>query len=582
MATAAKKVVLPEKQVHPDDDEKMKVTYDSATKEARWHKAAQEANVFMAQKLPTLDDGSVVASNEAVAQLTDGKGVVRKVKLPDGKYDLEKLKAALKKAGEKGLDDAAIGALIQKVALSEVKEPTEGIWFDGSPSNAPIAGGTGNRLAVVDEDGKLVTSRTFKQGFPFRPAVGTVIKSDGTAGYINSKEAYLRALPALCKTPGAWNEALYLQMIPCEAVAYLADKADEMWKALQKEMELLPEAELYSITPVLCRYFSDGDKKTQISARWGQRSDGTTLSGWTPVGNSRPMLYDGPAWRVGLKIAGTVVNGGIIIAEHGSFVATIWCQREVSKDGGIELINGEILPHTLMSWCAGAGMDKFGGELAKKLISKKDTSAFSLAFAKLRAMGKRCVEKDCEPLLFYWSSPDPEDKSKDLFYASPVYAVAGVPKKARISNRDIIKSAGHPIWWRSGGSLVMMARLRTKDQAKVVAFSYNESTKEPGLLVEYDFSSSVYNSAVPMFFVPEGTEAVVTQLLHEIAVAGMPNGKPLMKAETDSVLPSFFDPKLEEITVLDVAGMKSKSVVEGEFIIPATEEEEAEEAEEHN
>lgn len=193
------------------------------------------------------------------------------------------------------------------------------------------------------------------------PIVGTpiIFTKDGYEfGSFTSKEEYLRWLPAL---RAGWHfHNQWCVDLPTESVAYLADQAEETLKNLNNQLRNLHGVSIYSISPRHLRYYSDGDMKSQRSGEYGLRS------AYFPSGGMRPLLYDAPAWVVGLRIGSRMVPGRVFVTPEGRFIGSDWCQREADKNGGIDLHTGQYTRHTLMSWCAGPGISKFGDDEIKK------------------------------------------------------------------------------------------------------------------------------------------------------------------------------------------------------------------------
>lgn len=189
------------------------------------------------------------------------------------------------------------------------------------------------------------------------PVVGTAIifREDGgyQFGSITSREEYLRWLPLI---QGAWsNHNGWCVDLPSTRVLDLVDQTSTMLDNLNNQLKNLHGVTIYMIAPRWLRYFSDGSMDTQRSGEYGLRL------GEGAGGGMRPLLYDAPAWVVGLRFGKIMIPGRVFVTPEGRFICSDWCQREVDKGGGIDLHTGQYTRHTLMSWCAGPGISRFGG-----------------------------------------------------------------------------------------------------------------------------------------------------------------------------------------------------------------------------
>lgn len=121
-----------------------------------------------------------------------------------------------------------------------------------------------------------------------------------------------------------------------------------MFRELADQLRLQPEVELLAIAARWLRYYSDGDMESQREGNFGVRL--------APANNygTRPLLYDGPAYAVTIRIHGALIPGRLYVNRQGEFMCSDWCQREIGKSGnGIDLFTGKSVRHTLSTWCAG-------------------------------------------------------------------------------------------------------------------------------------------------------------------------------------------------------------------------------------
>lgn len=189
------------------------------------------------------------------------------------------------------------------------------------------------------------------------PLSGTVVTFDGSGniGYDSMKSEaeyheYLRAVQGQHSMNNMWT-----MDIPCAAVAGMANHAEEMLGKLRDQIKTLPGVSIYSIHPRWLRYFSDGDMSSQKTSG----IDGTLRLAPGVGSGLRPLLYDGPAWVVGIFLGKKMIPGRVFVNSEGQFLCSDWCQREVDKRGGIDLITGKNTKHTLATWIAGPGLSRF-------------------------------------------------------------------------------------------------------------------------------------------------------------------------------------------------------------------------------
>lgn len=240
------------------------------------------------------------------------------------------------------------------------------------------------RLVVVEESASIIgkraeTAASTKNGLcrltlKERPIAGTVLLfTDAGApvhSIIESAAEYRELLPLL--NGGKTFGNLWCVDGFDERVAPLADQAPAMLLKLREQTALLGKAtEIYTVVPRWLRYFSDGTMESQQEGNFGLRL--------APMGDSgaRPMLYDGPAWCVGIRLGKDFLPGRVFVNTQGDFICSDWCQREVDKGGGIDLITGKNTKHSLLTWLAGPGMSRFG---AQDLIIADDHQVRRLNF----------------------------------------------------------------------------------------------------------------------------------------------------------------------------------------------------------
>jgi hypothetical protein len=148
----------------------------------------------------------------------------------------------------------------------------------------------------------------------------------------------------------------------------LYPEAPAVLKFLREQLALLNDWTVVTIAPVWLRYVSDGSMSSQQEGKYGVRS-----APFEPVNGCRPLLYDKPAWSVALKHEQEVFRTGVYVNADGDFICSYNCQREVTKDGGIDLYTGKALHHTLLTWVAGSANDLVKGKEAPKKLSNAAT-----------------------------------------------------------------------------------------------------------------------------------------------------------------------------------------------------------------
>lgn len=271
------------------------------------------------------------------------------VPLKAGLYDTKKLSAILSKEAIKpGMTGEALAELATAAIITSMLAlPQESESAIGSKSSFP---------AVVGKDVVTVVEMT--------PLAGTVLdlSKSGLDRYtsLSSLADYASALPFL---QSAWaNGNTWCVDIPTERVAPMADQTPEMLANLKDQVKHVGGVDVYMIRPVWLRYYSDGDMSSQ-------RTSGPTQLRNAPYARGaglRPLLYDAPAWCVGLMFGGKILQGRVFVTPEGKFIGSDWCQREADKSGGIDIHTGKYTNHTLMTWCAGPGISRFGGKAAEE------------------------------------------------------------------------------------------------------------------------------------------------------------------------------------------------------------------------
>ena len=191
--------------------------------------------------------------------------------------------------------------------------------------------------------------------------------------------------------------------------------------------------------------------QSQRSAAYGVRA------AERPNGGMDPLLYDGPAWLVGLRIGRRMVPGRIFVTPEGRFIASDWCQREVGKGGGIDLHTGEFTRHTLMSWCAGPGISKFGDDTIKAkhgVLRRPSRVAANSKMDPVVAEHRKELVKLLAPLRrkpeqWELASFDPEAKGVDslrLFFTdADTVSIENVPAMGAFQSEDAEDDEAHNI-----------------------------------------------------------------------------------------------------------------------------------------
>ena len=176
---------------------------------------------------------------------------------------------------------------------------------------------------------------------------GTKINITGNSYEATSPSAkeYKTILPALqaqYKHNSSWIRAVpHKDMIP------LMGKAEEIVAMCTEQLKLLPGVEVYAAVPCFLVYTSDGGS--------GSQSDYIRMVDHVPV------LYEDLAWQIGISLFGMALEGQCLVTDQGDFIASAWCMRETpDKAGGIDLFTGKNNKHTLLTWCAGPMLSRFG------------------------------------------------------------------------------------------------------------------------------------------------------------------------------------------------------------------------------
>lgn len=273
--------------------------------------------------------------------------IEEKVDVPPGLYDISLVHRLGAEMGKARLPASEISQRLFKEAR---------IRYGVSVSTESGMGRKGSLLLAPTPDGYLSAPGIET------PVVGTAVVFDDSGkpsfGSLTTKEEFLRWLPAI---QAAWkHHNTWCVDLPSEKVADLADHTEAMLERLENQLKNLHGVSIYMIQPRWLRYYSDGSMQTQRSGAYGRRNAAA------PYGGLRPLLYDGPAWVVGLRMGANLVPGRVFVTPEGKFIGSDWCQREVDKNGGIDLHTGEFTKHTLMTWCAGPGISRFGDHVIKQ------------------------------------------------------------------------------------------------------------------------------------------------------------------------------------------------------------------------
>lgn len=282
---------------------------------------------------------------EIVRKNATGEPTVTKINLKPRCYDKGDVSRILTKLAQEGASNEAIEEALADSAIKEFVVSAD----ENSTGNKTTFG-----VAPMPE-GTVQTTVPNLQ-----PINGTVLKLVGDAFEMfpltrAAYEEYLSMLRALPKHVNGFTLDF-----PCKEVAHLADKTSEMLAMLREQVSRLPGVEVYTAQPRWLRYYSDGDMRSQRSSgEQGIRSAPYPHAGGGE--HMRPLLYDGPAWVVGLKLGDKLLPGRCYVNGEGHFICSDWCQREVDKGGGIDLYTGQNVKHTLMTWVAGPALSRFGG-----------------------------------------------------------------------------------------------------------------------------------------------------------------------------------------------------------------------------
>lgn len=167
-----------------------------------------------------------------------------------------------------------------------------------------------------------------------------------------TSEQYLKLLPALY-TGMARFGFIYTYCVWDESIAPEWDRAPDTLKNFQEMLKLLPQVTCYGAIPCRLRY--TGFAKTSQGGVIRRIEEPYSTS-------DNSLLYDGPAWILLLAIDGEPVRGRIAVTEDGRFIVSDWCFRETPhQDERYEMFSGAFIKHTLLTWCAGPLLDRFGG-----------------------------------------------------------------------------------------------------------------------------------------------------------------------------------------------------------------------------
>lgn len=178
----------------------------------------------------------------------------------------------------------------------------------------------------------------------------------GKPGPAITSEQYLKMLPAL-RLGMARFGFIYTTCVWDESLAAEWDKAPAVLESFKDMLKLLPQVDCYAAIPCRLRYVG-----------FGRESQGGVLRKIEEPysGPDNTLLYDGPAWILLLTINGKPIPGRVAVTEEGRFIVSEWCFRETPKQNErYEMFSGAFVKHTLLTWCAGPLLDRFGGSLSE-------------------------------------------------------------------------------------------------------------------------------------------------------------------------------------------------------------------------
>lgn len=280
---------------------------------------------------------------EIVRRNVEGEPITTRINIPPYGFDRHVVEKILRaEATGETLDVEKIEQAIAESAL----QPLVAINGEDHTSQKMLF------LVAPTPDGLL------KLGVPQQqPLNGTLLNCDGTiSNDTMDEETYRAYLPLMQRAPRPGNG--FTMDVICAEVAHLVKDTPEMLAKLNAQLAGLPGTSVYMAQPRWLRYYSDGDMSSQRSALHGIRNAPYPVRDGGEY--MRPLLYDGPAWVVGLRLGDKLLPGRCFVNSNGDFICSDWCQREVDKGGGIDLYTGANVKHTLMTWVAGPAISRFG------------------------------------------------------------------------------------------------------------------------------------------------------------------------------------------------------------------------------
>jgi hypothetical protein len=288
-----------------------------------------------------VQDGQYYSNGTNVIAIKHNEETVT-ITLPRGVYEREKVRALAKSLPVWNADEfnARIGEALVPIP----------------PSPRMVHLGAGK---VAD------TALTFSEQRPATPwrVSGTLVNADNTVqkGVLSVSE-YMHLMQAINASEPS-NTLWTIDMCTPECEALQAE-AEAMMVKLQATLATLPLLEVYTVQARWLRYYSDGGMESQKPGQHGVRL------AMHPNGGKAPLLYDGLAFVVGVqsKDGKHTLPGRVFVTPEGNFIASDWCQREVNKAGGIDLVSGVHTKHTLKTWLAGPAMSRHDlfGSLAER------------------------------------------------------------------------------------------------------------------------------------------------------------------------------------------------------------------------
>lgn len=227
----------------------------------------------------------------------------------------------------------------------------DGLLFsDAGPVEEAVVFGRGVSYGVGLESGARYE---FSEEERNRPSI-----SRWAYGYV-----YAPGQPArIVRTPDEADVLRTMQNHVAETfyAAYITEESMAMFERREQVLERFtamvagtPEVQVIDVMPVHLHV---------AGTAWGHQRRGHTLlpklTGASSASEGALYTYNAPAWLVGLRLGGSVLQGAVYCREDGRFLISTWCQREVTKDGLYEAYGGGAMGHTLLTWALGPGFHR--------------------------------------------------------------------------------------------------------------------------------------------------------------------------------------------------------------------------------